>query len=257
MNAEHCAPAATWNEAERLIALARYTALDALCITDLEALAAMAADLCACPAAAIHFVDDQYQHCMAAFALEREAVVRERSPSAWAIRQEGALVLPHTDTLAQFELPRLADGQTTGFYAAVILRSSDGLPLGTLSVFDHQPRELTPRQGTQLLAVARQVMALLELSRLRGEQERSRQIIDSAQDYAILATDLQGRITSWNSGARRLLGWSSEEAIGRDVACIFSEADRTAQVPQAEMRTALEQGRAGDERWHLRKDGSR
>ena len=257
LNAEHCAPAATWNEAERLIALARYTALDALCITDLETLAAMAADLCACPAAAIHFVDDQYQYCMAAFALEREAVVRERSPSAWAIRQEGALVLPHIDTLAQFELPRLADGQTTGFYAAVILRSSDGLPLGTLSVFDHQPRELTPRQGTQLLAVARQVMALLELSRLRGEQERSRQIIDSAQDYAILATDLQGRITSWNSGAQRLLGWSSEEAIGRDVACIFSEADRTAQVPQAEMRTALEQGRAGDERWHLRKDGSR
>lgn len=94
LNAEHCAPAATWNEAERLIALARYTALDALCITELEALAAMAADLCACPAAAIHFVDDQYQHCMAAFALEREAVVRERSPSAWAIRQEGALVLP-------------------------------------------------------------------------------------------------------------------------------------------------------------------
>lgn len=114
----------------------------------------------------------------------------------------------------------------------MILRSSDGLPLGTLSVFDHQPRELTPRQGTQLLAVARQVMALLELSRLRGEQERSRQIIDSAQDYAILATDLQGRITSWNSGAQRLLGWSSEEAIGRDVACIFSEADRTAQVPR-------------------------
>ena len=93
----------------------------------------------------------------------------------------------------------------------MILRSSDGLPLGTLGVFDHQPRELTPRQGTQLLAVARQVMALLELSRLRGEQERSRQIIDSAQDYAILATDLQGRITSWNSGAQRLLGWSSEK----------------------------------------------
>ena len=90
---------------------------------------------------------------------------------------------PHTDTLAQFGTAAAADGQPTGFYAAVILRSSDGLPLGTLSVFDHQPRELTPRRALSCWRW-RAVMALLELSRLRGEQERSRQIIDSAADYA-------------------------------------------------------------------------
>ncbi|MCQ4297263.1 PAS domain S-box protein [Pseudomonas stutzeri] len=257
MNAENSAPTATWNEAERLIALARFTALDTPRDADLDELASMAADLCACPAAAVHFIDDRYQHCTAALALDSQPVALDRSLCAWAIRQAGPVVVQLADRLAApLEMPRLADGRPASFYAAAILRTDDGLPLGTLCVCDHQPRELTPRQYEHLQAMARQVMALLELQRLRAEEERSRQIIDSAKDYAILATDLQGQITSWNSGAQQVLGWSAAEALGQQIDCIFTDEDRAQQAPAQEMRTALRDGSAIDERWHQRKDGT-
>jgi len=258
LNAEHSALTATWNEAERLIALARYAALDASCDAELDELAAMAADLCACPAAAIHFIDDQYQYCKGAFALQREPVPLARSLCARAILQSEPLITRHSGELsAPVEMPRLAAGEPARFYAAAILRDDDGLPLGTLCVCDRQPRELSPRQGAQLQALARQVMALLELRRLRGEDARSRQIIDSAQDYAILASDPRGCITSWNSGAQRMLGWTAKEMIGQPLARIFTEEDCAQHAPEQEMRTASEKGSAIDERWHQRKDGSR
>lgn len=90
----------------------------------------------------------------------------------------------------------------------------------------------------------------------RGE-ERLRAIVESAVDYAIITADIQGRITSWNKGASRLLGWEEADAMGRPLRLIFSPADCAAGVPQAEMRRALEDGRAMDERWHIRRDGSR
>ena len=258
MNAEHCAPTATWNEAERLIALARYTALDNLCDADLGELVRMAADLCACPAAAIHLIDDQHQHSEAAFALDSQSVALVHSLCARSIHQTEPVVVQLADQLAApLEMPRLADGRPASFYAAAILRTRDGLPLGTLCVCDDHSRELTPRQHGQLQVIARQVMAQLELRRLRAKEERSRQIIDSATDYAILATDLQGRIRSWNSGARQVLGWSAAEALGQPVDCIFTDEDRAQLAPAQEMLTALREGSAIDERWHQRKDGSR
>ncbi|MCQ4298316.1 PAS domain S-box protein [Pseudomonas songnenensis] len=258
MNADYSAPAATWNEAERLAALARYPALDDASDADFAELAAMAAQLCACPAAAIHFIDAQLQHCKAAIGLAQLPLARERALCAEAILQAGPLVVHCAPgTASQLELPRFADGEIAGFYAAAILRDDNGLPLGTLCVCDRQPRELTAGQAAQLQAVARQVMALLELRRLRAEEERSRQIIDSAQDYAILATDANGYITSWNSGAQLLLGWSADEAFGQHASLIFTDEDRARKVDEQEMRAALEHGRAIDERWHQRSDGSR
>jgi PAS domain S-box-containing protein len=258
LNADYRAPAATWNEAERLAALARYPALDDPSDADLTELAAMAAQLCACPAAAIHVIGARHQHCKAAIGLPQQPVAREHALCAEAILQAGPLVVHCADSQRpQQELPRFADGEVAGFYAAAILRDDNGLPLGTLCVCDRQPRELTAQQAAQLQTVARQVMALLELRRLRAEEERSRQIIDSAQDYAILVTDSNGQIISWNNGAQLLLGWSAEEAIGQHASLIFTIEDRAQNADQQEMRTALEQGRAIDERWHQCRDGSR
>ena len=60
---------------------------------------------------------------------------------------------------------------------------------------------------------------------------------------AIAATDLRGLVTSWNSGAQQLLGWSEDEVCGRHVELMFTEQDRAANAPEQEMRIALEQGR--------------
>ncbi len=92
---------------------------------------------------------------------------------------------------------------------------------------------------------------------LRRAEERLRLMVESASDYAIFTLDPQGRVTSWNAGAERLFGWSEAEILGRDGAVLFTPEDRAAGAPQREQTTARETGRAEDERWHIRKDGSR
>ena len=84
-----------------------------------------------------------------------------------------------------------------------------------------------------------------------------RDMVESAHEFAMFSMDLSGTILTWNTGAERLFGCSRDEAIGKDTSLIFLQEDREAQVPEQEIRGALEFGRATDERWHLRKDGGR
>jgi PAS domain S-box-containing protein len=81
-------------------------------------------------------------------------------------------------------------------------------------------------------------------------------IVQSAIDYAIISMDLDGLVTSWNEGARKILGWQAEEMIGKPATIFFTREDRENGVPQSEMTAALNRGRGSDERWHLRKDGT-
>ncbi|MEG4418424.1 PAS domain S-box protein [Microcoleus sp. LAD1_D5] len=92
---------------------------------------------------------------------------------------------------------------------------------------------------------------------LRESESRLRLIIESAKDYAIFTIDLNGIIASWNSGAERLLGYTETEAIGCPARMIFTPEDNEQGQSEYERQTALLQGRAEDERWHLRKDGNR
>jgi two-component system CheB/CheR fusion protein len=92
---------------------------------------------------------------------------------------------------------------------------------------------------------------------LRNSEEHLRMVIENAREYAIFTTDLDRNITSWNTGAERILGLSEAEAIGRPADMIFVPEDVANGAPLAEASQALAEGRAGDDRWHQRKDGSR
>ena len=92
---------------------------------------------------------------------------------------------------------------------------------------------------------------------LLANEDRLRAIVESAVDYAIVTADLQDRITGWNHGATRVFGWEQADAIGRPCRMIFTPEDCAAGVPEAEMREALANGKANDERWHIRRDGTR
>ena len=82
-----------------------------------------------------------------------------------------------------------------------------------------------------------------------------RQIVNSAVDTAIISLDRQGRITSWNAGATRLLGWSEEEMIGQPLDRVFPPGSDQL---EREIAAAIAHGRGGgEEGWRLRKDGSR
>src|SRR4051794_24756155 len=90
-----------------------------------------------------------------------------------------------------------------------------------------------------------------------NSEDRLRLLIESAVDYAIFTVDIGNRITSWNAGAERLLGWSENEVMGRHAKLVFTPEDRASGQADKEFRVAAETGCAADERMHLRKDGSR
>jgi PAS domain S-box-containing protein len=84
-----------------------------------------------------------------------------------------------------------------------------------------------------------------------------RQIVDSAADTAIISTDDQGRITSWNTGASRILGWTEAEMLGETLDRLFTAEDRERGLLRNEMAAAAAEGHGGgEEGWRLRKDGS-
>jgi PAS domain S-box-containing protein len=87
--------------------------------------------------------------------------------------------------------------------------------------------------------------------------ELLRLVFESARDFAIFTADPDGRITSWNPGAERLLGYTDDEIIGRPASIVFPPEHGGAKAEAEERRTALTKGRAEDERWQVRKDGTR
>ena len=92
---------------------------------------------------------------------------------------------------------------------------------------------------------------------LRRSEERLRLVIENARDYAIFSTDVARTITSWNSGAERLLGYTEAEALGVSADMIYTPEDRAAGAPAHEAQTAMAEAGAADERFHQRQDGSR
>jgi len=92
--------------------------------------------------------------------------------------------------------------------------------------------------------------------RLREGEASMRMVIESSEDYAIITIDCDGKITGWNQGARRMFGYLEAEALGQPADIIFTPTDRSDGVPQREMQRARDEGRASDERWHQRKNGS-
>ncbi|NPD68558.1 PAS domain S-box protein [Lichenicola cladoniae] len=82
-------------------------------------------------------------------------------------------------------------------------------------------------------------------------------VADSVTAFAIFTQDRAGIVTSWNMGAERLTGYRDAEILGRISNVIFTPEDNAAGIPEAERAQAMLDGRAEDERWHLRKNGSR
>src|SRR5436305_401459 len=93
-------------------------------------------------------------------------------------------------------------------------------------------------------------------ARLDGER-MFHLLMENVKDFAIFMLDTEGRIVSWNVGAERILGYKEPEIIGQPFAVIFAPEDSRRKRPEYELQTARETGRAEDERWHIRKDGSR
>jgi PAS domain S-box-containing protein len=107
-----------------------------------------------------------------------------------------------------------------------------------------------PSEVGDITGAAQELRALLDAG------EGYRLMVDAVRDYAIFTMDPEGRVASWNPGSERLLGYKADEILGHEGACFFTPEERQRGVPEQELRTAAEKGRAGDDRWHVRKDGT-
>lgn len=92
---------------------------------------------------------------------------------------------------------------------------------------------------------------------LRESEMRTRLLVDSIQDYAILMLDPGGRILSWSPGGKKITGYAENEIANRSFSIFFTPEDIEAGVPQQELETALVSGRSEVDGWRVRKDGSR
>ncbi|HEX6241598.1 MAG TPA: PAS domain S-box protein [Polyangiales bacterium] len=91
---------------------------------------------------------------------------------------------------------------------------------------------------------------------LRGSEERMRLLIEAVTDHAIYMLDPEGRVSTWNTGAQRLKGYSAQEIIGQSYARFFTPADQAADKPGRELAIARSEGHFAEEGFRVRKDGT-
>lgn len=108
------------------------------------------------------------------------------------------------------------------------------------------------------------VLTFVDVTRLRRAettarlaQQRLREAVDASEDFAVVCIDAEGMVTSWNEGANRIFGHAAEDIIGQPIELLYTAEDLAAGIATSERVTARREGRAADERWHLRSDGTR
>lgn len=82
-------------------------------------------------------------------------------------------------------------------------------------------------------------------------------LLEELGDHAIFIIGVDGKLATWNAGVERVLQYTEEEFVGQPLTILFTPEDIANKVPEEETRTAAQNGRAPDIRWHVRKGGSR
>jgi PAS domain S-box-containing protein len=104
-------------------------------------------------------------------------------------------------------------------------------------------------------AFLRQRYSAIIEAKLAETNSSFRLLIEGVEDYALFTMDPNGRVTSWNSGADRMLGYVATQIIGQSFACMFTPEDLRNQVPEKQLTMALQTGRTRDEGWRVRRNG--
>jgi PAS domain S-box-containing protein len=87
-------------------------------------------------------------------------------------------------------------------------------------------------------------------------QQQYNLLLESVKDYGIFMLDPEGRILSWNEGAKAIKGYSANEIIGQHFSVFYTQEDKQNNKPDKELQIALKKGKYEEEGWRVRKDGS-
>jgi signal transduction histidine kinase len=154
------------NEAERLKALRSYGILDTAFEPSFDDITKIASYVCQTPISIISLVDEGRQWFKSEIGLGIRQTPMDQSICAHAILEHSFLEVEDVTRDSRFNCNPLVTGAPhVRFYAGALLRTPDGLPLGTVCVLDDKPRVLSVEQREVLAALARQVMAQMEFRR--------------------------------------------------------------------------------------------
>ena len=167
-------------------------------------------------------------------------------------------------------------GEMDGIQAAEIIRDRFNVPVVYLTAYADEETILRAKKTTPFGYLVkpfneRELRATIEIAFFTHQMERTlvderarrhaaeefKILVDGVRDYAIFMLDGNGRVTSWNSGAERLKGYTEDEIIGKDFSIFYTEEARQAGLPKRLLETALREGRCEEENWRARKDGTR
>ena len=167
-------------------------------------------------------------------------------------------------------------GEMDGIRAAEVIRDRFSLPVVYLTAYADEETILRAKKTTPFGYLVkpfneRELRATIEIAFYTHQMERTladerakrrgaeefKVLVDGVRDYAIFMLDGSGHVTTWNSGAERLKGYTRDEIIGKDFGVFYTEEERQAGHPKRLLDAALRDGRFEEENWRVRKDGSR
>src|SRR5918911_2157871 len=202
MSRAHVVPSTSsqpWNEEDRLAALRSYGVLDTPREAAFDEITEVAARVCKAPISLVSFVEDTRQFFKAEVGLGVRETPIDVSIRAHAILQRDLFVVPDTTQDERFASNPLVTGEPhIRIYAGALLTTPEDLPLGTLCILDTKPRPegLSEEQAGTLRALARAVMAQLELRRTNKVLRNSEQQLRASEERLQLALKA-GHIGTW------------------------------------------------------------
>jgi PAS domain S-box-containing protein len=244
-----------WSDADRLDALDRYKILDTPPEDAFDDIVKLASQICKTPIASFSLLAENRQWFKAAVGQDVREAPLQGSICLTAIQQTSLFIVPDLTQDAQFAQHPMVTGEPrVRFYAGLPLLTEKGCPIGTLSVLDHVPRQLTSEEISALEALGRQIMCQLELRRalvwqesdaaqLRkseefrralnanleqqvAEQKRERDRMWFLSQDLLLVTRYDGTILAASPAWYKILGWREEDLLEKSVLDFIHPDDR-------------------------------
>lgn len=165
----------TAEDITRRVAIAEYRLDGEHPEPDLENLAELAATICRVSTAVINIIDDRYQHQIAAVGFQAAICAREDSMCAVVFQSKEQVVVFDARVDQRFSNNPFVTGELASvrFYASSPLVTPDGIPIGTLCVFDEETGDLDAEKRRAIELLAHQVVEVLELRKATRELSQS------------------------------------------------------------------------------------